>query len=122
MKTKMLPFLLCCVCVISCSKSSEDQLNPPPVITCDTVAMKYSTNILSIIDNNCYSCHGNGQSRAGISLDSYAKLKALADNGKLVGVITHSPGYIPMPSGRAKLADCDINKIRSWVNAGAPNN
>lgn len=114
--------------VASCSKSNEEteQQNNNggngSNNNCDTVNMKYAANVLPIIQANCYSCHGNGLSQNGVSLDSYEKVKAQADNGNLIGVITHANGYPPMPQGAAKLSDCNINKIRSWINRGALNN
>ena len=119
-----------CILVISCSKSSEDEVAPPPPAggggggnnSCDTVNMTYATHVKAILQNNCYACHGNGQVNGGVTLDSYAGVKAVADNGKLIGVITHSTGFPQMPQGGPKLSDCNINKIRGWINRGAPNN
>jgi hypothetical protein len=55
-------------------------------------------------------------------LDTYARVKTVADNGKLMGVITHANGFPQMPKGGNKLSDCNIAKIKKWVDAGAPNN
>jgi mono/diheme cytochrome c family protein len=110
--------------IFSCSKKSEDQLseNSGGGSACDTANMTYSANIQPLLQNNCYSCHGNGQINGGVTLDSYAGVKAVADNGKLIGVVTHSAGFPQMPQGAAKLSDCNINKIRSWINHGKLNN
>lgn len=113
-------FAMSVIIVQSCSKDSEDNVTPPP--TCSTDNIKYSTNILPIISSNCYACHGNGATTAGINVDGYANLKTLVDNGKLVGVVTHASGFTPMPYNKPKLSDCDINKIKAWVAGGALNN
>ena len=123
-------FLLILIGIFTaCSKTSEDKLAATtpvntPVTTCDTVGMKYSSNIVPILQANCYSCHGNGSTggSGGISLDGYANLKKWADNGYLVGNITHASGYVAMPLGGGKLSDCDINKIIAWIHQGEPNN
>ena len=99
-----------------CSKTSEDMLMTQ---LCDTVGMKYSVDILPVITANCYSCHANGIVNGNVSLDGYANLKTQADNGNLVGVITHAGGYPPMPDNGGKLSDCEINKIKAWIKAGA---
>jgi len=39
-----------------------------------------------------------------------------------MGVISHTPGYIPMPQGINKLSDCQVNQFKKWIQAGAPNN
>jgi uncharacterized membrane protein len=111
------------VLVISCSKSSEDKLNGNTGSTCDTVNMKYTTDVVPILQANCYSCHGEGNTAGsgGISLDSYDNLKEYADNGILAGNITHAAGYVAMPYGLPKLPDCEINTILDWINRGSQN-
>lgn len=118
----------CCLAVWSCSKSNETTVANPgngnggnPTPTCDTAGMQYTANVLPIIRTNCYGCHGNGAASGGVSLDSYEKLRTQAASGKLLAVITHAAGVPPMPQG-GKLSDCDINKIRSWINRGMLNN
>ncbi len=110
------------VLVIGCSKSSEDKLDPPSQSSCDTANMTYNTDIKPILQANCYSCHGSGQAEGGITLDSYNDVKYVANNGILIGVITQAAGYPPMPQGGSKLSDCDINKIKAWINSGGSNN
>lgn len=107
------------VWVSACSKDSEDELGNQQ---CNTTNMKYGADILPIITNNCYGCHDNNTATNGIVLEGYAKLKAQVDNGNLVGVVSHANGYPAMPYNAPKLSDCDINKIKSWVQNGAPNN
>lgn len=112
--------------VSSCSKSNEADLAADTTGTggssCDTVNMKYATNVQPIISSYCYGCHSNGSASGGISLDSYASLKTQADNGNLIAVITHAAGYPAMPQGGAKLSDCNINIIKDWINRGTQNN
>lgn len=132
MKKVILPLaaiiIVCSMLMVSCSKDNEAAVNPGNDTTgtggntCDTVNMKYTANVLPIISGNCYGCHGNGASAGGVSLDSYAKLKTQADNGNLLGVITHASGFPAMPLGGTKLSDCNINIIRSWINHGTLNN
>lgn len=113
-----------------CSKSNEEALstnnpgNTGGSANCDTVNMKYSTNVQPIIQANCYSCHGNGNSLGGVSVGTYAQVQRLATNsrGTLIGVITHASGFKPMPQGLPKLSECDINKIKAWIARGALNN
>ncbi len=113
--------------MISCSKTSADKqpvVPSPGGTTCDTVGMKYATNILPIMQSHCYGCHGNGNTSGsgGISLETYSDLKKYADNGFLKGNITHASGFVGMPYGQPKLDDCTINKILDWISQGTPNN
>ncbi|TDW96626.1 cytochrome c family protein [Dinghuibacter silviterrae] len=105
----------------SCTKGSQDVLGGG---TCDTVGMKYATDVVPILTNNCYGCHGTGNTAGsgGILLEGYANLRPYVVDGKLVGNISHAPGYNPMPYGLPKLPDCEINTIIDWVNNGYLNN
>lgn len=123
MKKYWMAVVMLTCCITSCTKENEENLkNQLATNTCDTVNMSYSLNVLPIIQANCYSCHGNGTITAGINLDGYLRLKRQVDNNNLVNVINHNAGYPQMPFGKAKLAQCDINKIMAWVNRGAPDN
>ena len=115
-------FFLVVICIISCSKSNNNKTTPPPVNTCDTAGMKLSTDITPILQANCYSCHGNGNSDGGIVLDNYTSLKSHAVSGELKGAVTHASGYVGMPYLKPQLDTCTINKILDWIAQGAPNN
>ena len=84
--------------------------------------VKYSTFVLPLLENNCYSCHGNGAVQGGVDMGNYDKLKILVDNGRFLGAISHTPGFSPMPQGAPKLLDCQVQKMSSWINEGALNN
>ena len=100
----------------------KEQLLYPDFGTCDTAAVKYSTTVTPIVSASCYGCHAGTFPSGGISLDSYAGLRAQALNGKLYGVITHSSGFQPMPQNAQMLSACNIGAIKTWIDAGAPNN
>ncbi|OKL38623.1 hypothetical protein [Pontibacter flavimaris] len=107
----------------ACTNDNEEDLAPQPDHQdCDTTAITFSGSIVPILAANCYSCHAAGIAEGGVVLDNYNGVKEEAGHGHLVGAITHAPGFPPMPQGAAKLPDCDIEKIRKWVDAGAPNN
>jgi hypothetical protein len=117
--------------VLGCSKSNEDDLdnnpggNNPPPTTCVTTNMSYATNIAPIIQANCFGCHSNTSfptSGAPFSLEGHANLVKKVNDGRLMGAINHEAGFKPMPQGSSKLAACDINKIKAWIDAGALNN
>ena len=120
-------FILLAAVVISCSKSNETELTETPGTgggnTCDTTAMSFTQDIKPILQSNCYSCHSNATfAVSGIKLEDYADVKHHADDGDIMGTITHAAGYPAMPQGGAKLQSCTINKIKAWIDSGAPNN
>jgi len=89
---------------------------------CDTAQFKYGANISLIINNNCVGCHGGTAPSANINLSNYSGVSAQVANGRLIGAVTHTAGYSPMPKNAAKLSDCQITQIKKWIAGGAPNN
>ena len=121
MRIKSLFLLFAIGLATSCSQDKEEELN-----TCNTdpANIHYASTITGIFSSNgCYGCHsGNGSLGGGKSLDTYAGVKNVVDNERLLGAINHAQGFSPMPKGGTKMSDCDIAKVTAWVNAGAPNN
>ena len=111
----------------SCSYKKGDIPNPVQSMSgCVTSNITYSKTIAPIIDQYCISCHGSNTYQAGgggYNLDGYNNMKTYSEpGGILIKSITSSSGVIPMPYGGPPLSSCDIAKIQSWINAGAPNN
>lgn len=55
-------------------------------------------------------------------MTSYAAVHTDALSGTLYGSVAQDGSAQSMPQNGAKLPECDIVKIKKWVNAGAPNN
>ena len=111
------------VAVISQNACKSSSSNATTTV-CDTsAAVLFSTTVKPIMDAKCATagCH-DANGAAGYSLITYAGVKAGVNTGKFMGAINHTAGYKAMPQGGNKLAQCDINKIQKWVNAGALNN
>ena len=90
--------------------------------SCDPTKFTYAAAIVPILQTHCTGCHSGTAPAAGTNLTTYQGVKNVAQNGLLLGVVTHSPGFEQMPKGAAKLSDCKIGQIRSWIQAGAQNN
>lgn len=92
---------------------------------CDTVNVSYSKVVKPILATNCYRCHGtnSNDNSGGIDLENYDILKIFAGNGYLYGDIAQLPfPYHAMPPDGGKLSNCEIIKIKAWINLGYPNN
>jgi len=89
---------------------------------CDTDEVSFSTFVKPIIESHCQGCHSGNTPSGGIDLTTHSNIQIYANNGKLYGAIAHQPGFEAMPQGGAKLEDCTIEKIKSWIDAGAEDN
>jgi hypothetical protein len=115
-------FIVLSAVAFSCYRNKEEEVYPTVKSGCDTLSVTYSQTIAPLMKSQCTSCHGGSSPSAGIGLDSYEKVKKVADNGKLYGSINHSPSYSPMPKGKDKLPECQIILLKKWVDNGAQNN
>lgn len=91
-------------------------------MVCVTENVSFTSHIQPLLDQKCGSCHRGASPSGNVNLSSHAGVKTVADNGKLIGVVSHAAGFTPMPFGGQKLADCQVEMIRSWVEGGALNN
>lgn len=103
-----------------CYNDKAEYLYPDTI--CDTAAVKYSTTIAPVLTSFCVSCHGGSTPSAAIKLDTYNDVAIQATNGRLWGAVSHSTSFSPMPKNGAKLNDCNLAKIKKWLDAGHPNN
>ncbi len=111
------------VLLTACYYDKEELLyGAPPPCTDTTGTISYTAKVVPILQANCYGCHSGATPSGGQAMGTYTSDKTMAQNGKLLGVITHATGYSPMPKGGSKLSVCNIAIIRKWIQAGAPNN
>jgi mono/diheme cytochrome c family protein len=132
------------VAVAACGAAPTATPVPPPTpthplaITTPTTSLSTSTtpgqvsfakDVLPIFQKNCTRCHGGGNPRAGLSLESYAQ--AMAGSSQRAVIVPGSPDDSQvvklirsgaMPRGGPRLSDADIETIAAWIKGGAPNN
>lgn len=114
----LLIFLLT-ITLVSCKKENQEDL----IQNCIPVGgVKYSTEVNSIMQTSCLSCHSQQLGLGGVMLHDYNNVKFYVDNGKLLGSIKHETGFSAMPQGQAKLSICNIELIETWIADGALNN
>lgn len=89
---------------------------------CDTLNVTYSASISPIIVNKCQGCHSGASPQGNLSLTNHSQVANIALDGRLEGTVNHEAGFVAMPYQAAQLPQCDLDKIRIWVDAGAPNN
>ena len=83
------------------------------VADCVFENMLFENDIKPILEENCTGCHGGPKPKNGY------EFKEIALTGDIYLAITHSEGVTAMPFKGDKLSDCDIKKIKSWIDNGA---
>lgn len=107
-----------------CYYDVEETLYPAPPggSDCDTIDVSYSSTVFPILEENCVSCHQGTSPGGNVSLEAYSDIVLAAESGNLYGSIAHLDGFSKMPKGGEQLPTCEIDQIKSWVDAGSPNN
>ncbi len=108
----------------SCYYDKEDLLYGAKDAPCTdtTTTASYAQKVVPILQQFCYSCHSGGFPSGGIIMGTYTADKAIGQNGKLYGSVSHAAGYSPMPKGMSKMTSCQIATIKKWIDNGMPNN
>lgn len=117
MMARLFIALLLLITVAGCYHDNEEELAP---CTANTDHLHFSDMVVLFNNYGCNGCHTGAAPEGGVSLAQYATVKTLVDNGRLLGAITHATGFAPMPQGGSKMSDCDISRVRAWIDAGAP--
>lgn len=103
------------------------------VLACAATAgggeVDFGRDILPILSNNCFACHGpdEGTRKAGLRLDqedaAHAALLPTPSAPSLVleRITSDAPGDImPPPDTGKSLTESEIDALRAWVESGAP--
>ncbi len=122
MKKLLKSFFAIAVILIAFSSCKHD----PLVVACNTSSYTYGKDVKPIMDAYCTGCHkeNSTEENGGIYLNDWASLSAYVTDfpGDFKGAIDHAEGYSPMPDEAPKMPDCEITKLKNWIDAGAPNN
>ncbi|MBC7885708.1 MAG: hypothetical protein H7X99_09550 [Saprospiraceae bacterium] len=104
--------------ILQGAKNETCDFNSAP---CNTDNISFNNFVRPALAS-CTSCHKTGNTSGGINLDTYNGVKSAAESGRLYGALSWASGFKPMPQGGSKFGDCNIKKIKSWIDAGAQNN
>lgn len=105
-----------------CYYDNEAMLYPDSV-NCDaTTVTTFSVDVLPLLNSRCNNCHGGTSPSGGILLNTHTEVLKYVNDGSLSGSIKHASGFSPMPKNESKISACQIQKIQSWIDAGALNN
>ncbi len=100
----------------------DDEEEEPMVAECVTDGVTYTNDIAAILNTNCATttCHNDTDLANGFSVEGFMKASAAAQFDNFLPSINQDSGFSPMPRGRDKLDQCDIDKISAWIDAGFP--
>lgn len=101
--------------LLSCTKDKAiKEVVAAPSDCLDTI--KFSTQLLPVLTDQCFSCHSNGTSP---SLTGHADVSEHANH---ILEAIKGEGAQLMPQGGPKLNDSFIKQFSCWISQGKKNN
>lgn len=105
-----------------CYYDNEQDLYGDPA-PCDTAAVSYANFIEPLLQDHCYKCHKETEPEfSGYILEGYENTRDYAISGKIADRTNNAANPMPPLSEGGLLPDCDRQKIKAWIAAGAPQN
>lgn len=80
-----------------------------------SIKITYKKDVEPLIFNNCLTCHGTVNPRAGLVLTTYQQVRASAESGNLIPRMNSTASPMP-PNG--KLIQKSLDIIDKWKTDG----
>ncbi len=102
------PFLASCILIATChGRAVADE------------SARYKKEIVPLLENLCFDCHGDGASKGGFSMDEYGDLtKHLDDRKHWLAVWHNLRSQIMPPSDKDQPSPAERRKLLSWIENG----
>ncbi|MCW1922352.1 DUF1592 domain-containing protein [Luteolibacter arcticus] len=81
-----------------------------------TPEASYKTEILPLLENYCFSCHGDGSAKGKFSMDEYKDLSAhLGDRKHWLPVWKNLRSQVMPPADKDQLTPTEKRKLQAWI-------
>jgi hypothetical protein len=107
------------VAIVFATSCTYENVEPIPALK-PAVPISYNKDIKPFMNSYCVSCHVAGGSGPGDDFTVYADVKTVATSGDLKNRVLDLKDM--PPSGNPIPSDAELAKLKSWLDAGAPNN
>ena len=90
-----------------------------PAADNNAAALAFQKDVQPLLQKYCYECHGNGNSKGGVSLDSYKSVAEIKKDADTWGNLLKLVHTRQMPPSEAKLlpTEPERDRIVSWVES-----
>lgn len=84
----------------------------------DQVAL-FEKEILPILEDHCYGCHGDGEDKGKVTLDTFGSTAELMNQQELwVHVLKNIRGGLMPPAKKDRIPSEDFAKLEDWIKSG----
>lgn len=79
---------------------------------------RYQRDVLPVLEQYCYACHGEGGAEGGMSLDGFASDSDLLNShDQWWAVLKNLRAGVMPPAGEPRPAEDEISRIAEWIKA-----
>ncbi|MES2659736.1 MAG: DUF1592 domain-containing protein [Verrucomicrobiota bacterium] len=83
-------------------------------------AAEYEKEILPILEDHCYSCHGDGEDKGKVTFDTFGSTGELMNQPELwVHVLKNIRSGMMPPAKKDRIPSTDFAKLEDWIKRGA---
>ncbi|NBB30417.1 hypothetical protein [Cellulophaga sp. BC115SP] len=112
--------LLLTVSLYSCT--NQHQVEPNICVANQSKEISFKTDIIPILQKNCWSCHNAVNHSGGLVLETYQQVSEDAKSGELYdAIVPFNSNPTRMPKGGI-LSECEVATIKKWIDNKMPNN
>ena len=81
-----------------------------------TPAESYKTEIVPLLENYCFSCHGEGVAKGKFSMDEFKDLSThLADREHWMHIWRNLRSHVMPPYDEDQLTPDEMRKVQTWI-------
>jgi cytochrome c553 len=81
---------------------------------------QFSKEILPILENHCYECHGDGEHKGKVRFDGFSSISELMDQPELwVHALKNLRSGLMPPAKKDRLPQEDFVKLENWITRSA---
>ncbi len=80
---------------------------------------EFEKDILPILENHCYECHGDGEDKGKVTFDTFGSTQDLMDQSKLwVHALKNVRSGMMPPPKKDRMSTEEFAKLESWIKRG----
>ncbi|AOS43037.1 hypothetical protein Verru16b_00075 [Lacunisphaera limnophila] len=87
----------------------------PVVLSAQTALDTFQKEIRPMLETYCYSCHGDGESEGGVTLDAFKDEASLKDHKLWLRVLKNTRSRIMPPVEEDYLEQAEIDKLAAFI-------
>jgi hypothetical protein len=111
---------LCCVATLPALAAGRGDAAPTPAHPRPDKSLQrvYQKQVLPVLQEYCYGCHGNGKKKGDLALDAYTTVQQIVDDRKTWElVLKNMRQHIMPPETKPQPTNPERERVAEWIEA-----